>query len=175
MDKILLHTCCAGCAFGVVETLENELSLKPTLFFYNPNIQPVNEYKSREDALLTFSKAFNLDYLILGYYPDEHTNFLDSFTPRPDRCFRCYTLRLSVTFLKALEEGFISVTTTLLSSPHQYHESIKEIGNYLSSFYKIPFFYHDFRASYYNYLNKYKELGYYHQKYCGCTFSMEGK
>lgn len=175
MDRILLHTCCAGCAYGVAETLRKEFSLEPTLFFYNPNIQPYEELKRRREALVAFASTLNLAYLIAWYDAEEHLNFIKPFSARHDRCLRCYSLRLSVSFLNALEKGFTAISATLLASPHQNHESIKEIGNYLSFFYGIPFLYVDFRPSYYQYLKKYKEAGFYHQKYCGCIFSLEEK
>ena len=46
--KIALHICCGVCAAGVVERLTAE-GHQVHGFFYNPNIQPAEEYERRRE------------------------------------------------------------------------------------------------------------------------------
>jgi len=83
----------------------------------------------------------------------------------------CYYMRLKKTVEKAKELGFDLFSTTLLVSPYQKHDLIKEIANYLANEYKIEFYYEDFRVGYREGVNLSKEYGLYRQKYCGCIYS----
>jgi predicted adenine nucleotide alpha hydrolase (AANH) superfamily ATPase len=49
--KLLLHACCAPCAAAVLEELGSQYDL--TVLYFNPNIQPAEEYQKR---LAQFSK-----------------------------------------------------------------------------------------------------------------------
>ena len=51
--KLLLHACCAPCSVYCVDTLRNE-GIEPTLFWYNPNIHPYMEYRSRRECLVLY-------------------------------------------------------------------------------------------------------------------------
>ena len=41
--KVLLHSCCAPCSGDVIEAMVAS-GLDITIFFYNPNIHPKQEY-----------------------------------------------------------------------------------------------------------------------------------
>jgi len=73
----------------------------------------------------------------------------------------------------AKEHGYDSFTTTLLVSPYQQHETIKNICEEMAERYEIQFLYRDFRVGFREGQAKARELGLYMQKYCGCVFSEE--
>ena len=69
--------------------------------------------------------------------------------------------------------GYDSFSTTLLISPYQNHEVLKELGEELAKKYGIKFVYRDFRVGFREGQAKARELSLYMQKYCGCIFSEE--
>ena len=87
------------------------------------------------------------------------------------RCPDCYRLRLQITAQLAHEKGFDAFTTTLLISPYQSQEQLKEIGEEAGHQNGVKFFYQDFRSGFRESHQMSKELGLYHQKYCGCVYS----
>ena len=87
----------------------------------------------------------------------------------------CYPVRLRKAFEYAKENGYDTVTTTLLYSIYQKHDAIKRIMEDLSEEFNINFLYRDFRVGFREGQNKARELGLYMQKYCGCIFSEEDR
>ncbi|MDR0732114.1 MAG: epoxyqueuosine reductase QueH [Treponema sp.] len=175
--KLLLHTCCAPCSTGCLETLED---IKPVLFWYNPNIHPLTEYRSRRDCLEELAKERGLELLKIDEYglrlflkgldtPAEGAGA----EPGAGRCAYCYRLRLEKTAETARQQGCDCFSTTLLISPYQRHEAIKKTGEELAARYGVAFFYRDFRPFFRAGQKKARERGFYMQKYCGCIFSEE--
>ncbi|BAF59209.1 Uncharacterized protein conserved in bacteria [Pelotomaculum thermopropionicum SI] len=87
------------------------------------------------------------------------------------RCHFCYAMRLDRAARVAKRGGFDCFSTTLLASPYQKHELIREIGRETGDKYGIPFFYMDFRPGYREATARSRELGMYRQQYCGCIYS----
>ena len=172
--KLLMHACCAPCSVFCVDTLRKE-GIEPTLYWYNPNIHPYMEYKARKDTLKKYSELENLNTIFEEEYG------LDEFCKNTvndlnGRCVNyCYPVRLRKTFEYAKENGYDTVTTTLLYSIYQKHEFIKKICENLSKEYEIDFLYRDFRMGFWKGHDKAVELGLYMQKYCGCIFSEESR
>lgn len=172
--KLLMHACCAPCSVYCVDTLRKE-KIEPTMYWYNPNIHPYMEYKERRDTLKKYVEMENLN----AVFEEEYG--LDNFCKEAvkdlnARCVNyCYPVRLRKTFEYAKENGYDTVTTTLLYSIYQKHEYIKKLCEDLSKEYKIDFLYRDFRVGFWEGHNKAKELGLYMQKYCGCIFSEEDR
>ena len=67
--KILLHSCCGPCSSYVISNLSNYFDI--TVVYYNPNIEPVEEYnlrKSEQIKLLKSIKTKNkLDFIDSDY------------------------------------------------------------------------------------------------------------
>lgn len=169
--KLLLHICCAPCSVEVINTLKKD-NIDITGFWYNPNIHPYTEYMSRLDTLKIYSKLIGLDVV----YKDEYG--LKTFTKNvidnlDNRCIYCYTSRLEECVKYAKENSFDAFSTTLLISPYQKHDVIKDICDTLSKKYDIEFIYKDFRVNFKEGQQKARDLGLYMQKYCGCIFSEE--
>lgn len=172
--KLLMHTCCAPCSIYCIDSLRDE-GIEPTLFWYNPNIHPYTEYKNRKTALEEYSKLININCIIIEEYG------LDNFCKNvinnlENRCLSyCYPMRFRKLFEYAKENGYDTVTTTLLYSIYQKHDEIKKIMEKLSKEYKINFLYRDFRIGFKKGQEKARNLQVYMQKYCGCIFSEEDR
>ena len=58
--KLLLHTCCAPCSVYCIKSLRGE-GIEPTVYWFNPNIHPYMEYKTRRDTLIEYTKSIRID------------------------------------------------------------------------------------------------------------------
>jgi len=172
--KLLLHTCCAPCSVYCIENLRND-GIKPTVYWYNPNIHPYMEYKQRRDCLKQYAETINVEAIFEEDYGLKEfcKNVVDDLE---NRCSNyCYKVRMEQTAKYAKENGFDAFTTTLLVSPYQNHEELKKVCEQVSEKYDIRFLYRDFRPGFREGQAKARELGLYMQKYCGCVFSEEDR
>ncbi|MFA6309303.1 MAG: epoxyqueuosine reductase QueH [Clostridia bacterium] len=167
--RLLLHMCCAPCALYPAGVLQDE-KIEFEGFFYNPNIHPIDEFNRRKENVEIFSKNKGIK---TTYADDFLQNDWENFSESDDeRCKMCYSLRLSKTARFAKENGFNAFSTTLLVSPYQKHDLIKELGEKFSKDFGIEFYYRDFRPGFREGQARAKELGLYRQKYCGCIKSL---
>lgn len=170
--KLLMHTCCAPCSVYCIDELRSR-GIEPTLYWYNPNIHPYTEYMARRDCVKEYAQKIN----VKAVFEDEYG--LDEFCKNVSgninaRCVNyCYLVRLRKTFEYAKENGYDTVTTTLLYSIYQKHDFIKKLMEDLSKKFEIDFLYIDFRKGFWQGHEKAIEQGLYMQKYCGCIFSEE--
>ena len=174
--RLLLHVCCAPCSIQCVEALFAE-NIQPHLFWYNPNINPYTEYRSRGHSLWGFAEEKKLPLTIEDEYGlrafIRGTFSLEESPGEKKRCGFCYRLRLGKTARIASERNFDAFSTTLLISPYQNHELIREIGEDMAALYGLDFLYRDFRPRFREGRNQARKAGYYMQKYCGCIYSEE--
>ena len=172
--KLLMHTCCAPCSVYCIDSLRNE-GIEPTLYWYNPNIHPYIEYKTRRDTLKEYAKMINVNAIF------EENYGLDDFCKNvigdlKNRCVNyCYRVRIEQTAKYAKDNGYDAITTTLFVSPYQRHEELKKIVEDIAKKYDLQFVYRDFRVGFREGQAKARELGLYMQKYCGCIFSEEDR
>ena len=172
--KLLMHTCCAPCSVYCIDSLRKE-GIEPTVYWYNPNIHPYIEYKTRRDTLKEYTKSINVEAIFEEEYG------LDNFCKNvigdlQNRCQNyCYRVRLEQTAKYAKENGYDTISTTLLVSPYQKHDILKEQGEEIAKKYGLNFLYRDFRVGFREGQAKARELGLYMQKYCGCVFSEEDR
>ena len=172
--KLLMHTCCAPCSVYCIDSLRKE-GIEPTVYWYNPNIHPYMEYKARRDCLKEYTKSINVEAIF------EENYGLDEFCKNvvgdlENRCSNyCYRVRLEQTAKYAKENGYDTITTTLLVSPYQKHEVLKAQAEEIAKKYGLNFLYRDFRVGFREGQAKARELGLYMQKYCGCIFSEEDR
>lgn len=173
--KLLLHTCCAPCSVYPIKTLRAE-GIEPTLFWYNPNIHPFMEYKTRRDCLRNYAEKIGVRLeLDDSYGLDEFVcNVNAGIGNLERRCEEyCYPLRLRRAFDFAVSNGYDAISTTLLYSIYQKHDLIVEIMSALAQDYKIEFVYRDFREGWKEGQEEARKAGLYMQKYCGCVYSEE--
>ncbi|MDR2854115.1 MAG: epoxyqueuosine reductase QueH [Prevotellaceae bacterium] len=176
MKNILLHACCAPCSAAVVEwLLQNDYS--PTLFFYNPNIYPQEEYETRKAELSKYAQKLNLSVIDGDYTHDKWLCAVKGLEQEPERgsrCFECFKERLVVSAHKATETGISLFTTTLASSRWKNLEQISQAGKWAAA--QVPsveFWDKNWRKD--GLQQRRSELlqanKFYNQRYCGCEFS----
>lgn len=174
--KLFLHICCSPCLCFPLEQLSQE-GIELTGFWYNPNIHPFTEYKKRLDSLKSLAQKKNFkiiykdSYDLEEYFKKVLSNWFDDGESLENRCQYCYEMRLSLTAFEAKKQGFENFSTTLLVSPYQKHNLLKEIGEKVGKALGMNFYYRDFRPGYYEGRKMAKESNLYLQKYCGCIFS----
>lgn len=182
VPTLMLHACCAPCSSYCLEYLSKYFRI--TVYFYNPNIYPENEYSLRTEEARRLISEMNFKYpveFIEGPFdPWEFYNCIKGLEQEKEggeRCFRCYRLRLESTARLAKEMGFDYFTTTLSISPLKHADKINEIGEELSEIYPVKHLPSDFKKKngYKRSTELSKEFGLYRQDYCGCVFSMRYK
>lgn len=172
--KILIHVCCAACFAKPHKKLLEE-GHEMGYFFYNPNVQPFEEYRRRFRAMQEYAKQKKLDVIFKDEYPLREflRGAMQAEKSSKKRCEYCYRLRFSETAEKTKELGCDAFTSTLLVSKHQDHELVKRIGEEVAKEHGTKFYYEDFRPLCEESLQEIKDLNLYTQKYCGCVFSEE--
>ncbi len=169
MARILLHICCGPCSIYPVSALRDE-GLSVHGFFYNPHIQPYQEFQRRLQTLRTFAASVELPLIERTDY-DLETFFRQVAFRETNRCLYCYSLRLEAAARLAKKSGFDAFSTTLLYSKHQKHDLIVSIARQACRKHGIDFLYRDFRTGWSEGQRQAKELGLYRQQYCGCIYS----
>lgn len=166
--KLLLHMCCGPCSVYPVSVLQEE-GMELMGLFYNPNIHPKEEYIKRRENVEKFSEIKNLP---MEYIDEFKQDVWELYGGTEDqRCNMCYSIRLDEAAAFAKEKGFDAFTTTLLVSPYQKHELIKELGEKFAQKHGVKFYYKDFRPGFRQGQQQAREMGLYRQKFCGCIVS----
>lgn len=178
VPKLLLHSCCAPCSSYCLELLSQHFAV--TVFYYNPNIFPPEEYHMRVEEQARFIREFPAKYpisFVEGSYDTarfyEMAKGMEHLKEGTERCFACYEMRLRESCEYAKAHGFDFFTTTLSISPLKNAQKLNEIGAKLEAEYDMKYLYSDFKKQ-----NGYKrsteisnEYEMYRQYYCGCLFS----
>jgi predicted adenine nucleotide alpha hydrolase (AANH) superfamily ATPase len=184
-DRVLLHACCAPCSSAIVEWLVQH-DVRPTIYYYNPNIWPREEYEIRKQESKRHAESLGLEWIDGDYDHDawlEGVCGLESEPERGRRCEQCFTLRLTATARKAAELGIPYFATTLASSRWKSLDQINRAGLMAEQVVNV-------QRSTFNVQCKFwpqnwrkgglqerrnqllKEYNFYNQQYCGCEFSM---
>lgn len=174
--KVLLHACCAICSGYPLQNLW-ELGYEPVIYFYNPNIQPKEEYLQRLDAQKKLCEEFGCELIIEDYNSEIFNKAALGFEKEPEggkRCKKCFEIRLSKTAEKAKELDIEEFTTSIVISPHKNYELISKIGKTIAEKYDISYLNINFKKKDgFLKTNKIaKDLNLYRQNYCGCLFSL---
>lgn len=168
--NILLHICCAPCSIYPIEALRKE-GHKVGGYFYNPNIHPYSEYLKRKAEVEKYAKETGLNVTYADYDLAEYLENICEAGAKDDRCPVCWWVRLKEAAKFAKENGFDAFTTTLLGSPYQDHDILKNICEEIAKNAEIAFHYADFRKGFNAARETAKAKGMYMQNYCGCLFS----
>ena len=185
--SLLLHSCCAPCSSYVLQYLRVHFHI--TVFYYNPNISPDEEYRKRVEEQKRLIAVYNeqlthgapgypIDVIEGDYDTEAFYSFARNLREEPEggsRCFRCYELRLRRTARLAQERAFEYFATTLTISPLKKAEKLNEIGEVLAKEYGVLWLPSDFKKKdgYKQSIELYKEYGLYRQNYCGCVYSRQ--
>ena len=190
---LLLHACCGPCSSYVIQYLASIFDI--TIYYYNPNIHPEQEYWRRLEELKKFLTRFpdavknKVKLIIDDYNPEEFfeaTNVkneteLQTEPEKGERCFRCYKMRMEHSWKYAVENNFEWFTTTLTISPHKDSQKINQIGKYLENngtlniAHKTKYLYSDFKKNggFLRSTILSTQYGLWRQDYCGCVYSKQ--
>lgn len=178
IPKLFLHSCCAPCSSYVLEYLSKYFAI--TIFYYNPNIYPEEEYGKRvaeQQQLIARLPAEHPIAFVAGQYQQERfyaaVKGQETIREGGERCFSCYRLRLEEAAREASQRNFDYFTTTLSISPMKNAQKLNEIGAELGQKYQIAYLPSDFKKKngYRRSVELSQEYGLYRQDYCGCIFS----
>ena len=184
-DRVLLHACCAPCSSAIVEWLVQH-DVRPTIYYYNPNIWPREEYEIRKQESKRHAESLGLEWIDGDYDHNawlEGVCGLESEPERGRRCEQCFTLRLTATARKAAELGIPYFATTLASSRWKSLDQInraglmaEQVANVQRSTFNVQckFWPQNWRKGGLQERRNQllKEYNFYNQQYCGCEFSM---
>ena len=180
VPRVMLHSCCAPCSSYVIEYLSNYFYL--TIFYYNPNISPREEYEKRKAEQIRLINSMDTKYKVniidCDYDNDIYEKNIKGLELEPERgrrCDVCFRLRLEKTALKALEMEYDYFGTTLSVSPYKNALVLNEIGLEIEEKLGIKFLVSDFkkRNGYKRSIELSREYDLYRQNYCGCKYSKE--
>jgi len=183
--KLFLHSCCGPCSSYVLDYLNKYFSI--TVFFYNPNIFPYEEYDKRLSEQKKLIDKINNEngfkksdcgFIFLENIPYDHDSFLEQVsgleTEREGglRCEKCFEMRLKKTAELAKEKGMDYFCTTLSVSPHKNAFLINKIGEEEQN--SVKWLFSDFKKKdgYKKSIEFSKKYDLYRQNYCGCEFSL---
>jgi len=173
---LLLHSCCGPCSSAVLERLREHFRV--TVLYYNPNIEPEEEYLHRraEQQRLLEALGGEIGWLSCDYDNEAFEAFAPSMAEEPEggkRCLACFALRLDETAKQAKEHGFEYFTTTLSVSPHKNADNVNRAGEEAGKRHNVKYLYADFKKKngYLRSLQLSAEYGLYRQNYCGCSYS----
>lgn len=178
VPHLFLHSCCAPCSSYVLEYLSQYMEI--TVFYYNPNISPKEEYRTRvqeQKRLVGTMETICPIHFVEGNYNPEYFYMAvkghEEDKEGQERCFICYKLRLEEAARMAKEGGYDYFTTTLSISPLKNAAKLNEIGGQLTEEYHIPYLYSDFKKKngYKRSIELSEKYGLYRQNYCGCVYS----
>ena len=189
--EVLLHACCAPCSSAIVEWLLAN-GVRPTIYYYNPNIWPREEYEIRKQESKRHAEGLGIQWVDGDYDHEEWRDGVSrcevrgtrcedyDYSSEPERglrCEQCFTLRLTRTARKAQELGIKYFTTTLASSRWKSLEQIERAGRQAEM--TVPgtvFWAQNWRKGGLQERRNQllKEYGFYNQQYCGCEFSAHG-
>ena len=177
VTKILLHSCCAPCSAELMEAMVDS-GVHFTIYFYNPNIHPRDEYELRKNENIRFAQKMNIPIVDGDYDRDnwfKRAKGLEMEPERGKRCSVCFDMRFERSALFAVENGFKVFTSSLGMSRWKDMVQVNESGMRAASHYS--------GLLYWNY-NWRKDGGsqrmyeiskreqFYRQEYCGCVYSL---
>jgi len=176
-NKLLLHSCCAPCSGEVMEALIAS-DIDFTIFFYNPNIHPLQEYEIRKNENIKFANQHNIPFVDADYDKDawfERAKGMELEPERGIRCSMCFDMRFERTALYAFEQGFPVISSSLGISRWKDMNQINTSGVKAASHYpNIEYWTYNWRknggSERMYHIAKREEF--YKQEYCGCVYSM---
>ncbi len=177
VDRVMLHACCAPCSSAIVEWM-TEHGIRPTIFYFNPNIWPQREYEIRKEESKRHAQLLGLDWIDGDYDHAAWRNAVRGLEGEPERggrCLQCFRLRLTATALVARQQGFDTIATTLATSRWKSLEQIAQAGRMAEE--AVPgvhFWAQNWRKGGLQERRNVllRQYGFYNQRYCGCEFSV---
>lgn len=176
-DKVLLHSCCAPCSGEVMEAMLAS-GIDYTIFFYNPNIHPLQEYELRKNENIRFAQRFGIPFVDADYDRDDwfaRARGMEHEPERGIRCTMCFDMRFERTALYAHEHGFPVMTSSLGISRWKNMQQINDCGHRAAARYPgLMYWGHNWRkgGGSARMIEISKRENFYQQEYCGCIYSL---
>ena len=176
-SSLLLHSCCAPCAGEVMEAVAAS-DIDTTVYFYNPNIHPIEEYELRKEENKRYCEALDFKFIDADYDKDnwfDRIKGLEDEPERGERCTKCFDMRFERSALFAHENNFSLFATTLGISRWKDLDQVNNSGLRAANRYdKLAFWDFNWRkqggSSRMIEISKREEF--YQQEYCGCVYSL---
>ena len=180
LHEVLLHACCAPCSSAIVEWMLQH-DIRPTIFYFNPNIYPREEYDIRKNESKRHAESLGIRWIDGDYDHEQWLRQVKGLEKEPERgsrCLQCFRMRLMATALQAKELGISFFATTLASSRWKSLEQISLAGLAAQEAVEGTTFWaqHWRKGGLQDRRNQLlREYQFYNQQYCGCEFSMNNK
>jgi len=177
---ILLHSCCAPCSGEIMETLLIS-GIDYTIFFYNPNIHPFEEYEIRKEENKRFAEKHNVPFVDADYDIDEWYERTKDLAFEPERglrCSVCFDMRFERTALYAYENGFKVFASSMGISRWKNMQQVNESGSRAAElFSNLTYWAYNWRkkGGSQQMVEIAKQEGFYQQEYCGCVHSLRSE
>ena len=175
--NLLLHSCCAPCAGEIMEAVAAS-DIDTTVYFYNPNIHPIEEYELRKEENKRYCEALNFKFIDADYDKDnwfDRIKGLEDEPERGERCTKCFDMRFERSALFAHENNFSLFATTLGISRWKDLDQVNNSGLRASKRYDDLTFW-DFNWRKQGGSSRMIEISkreeFYQQEYCGCVYSL---
>lgn len=175
--RILLHSCCAPCSGSIMETMLSS-GIDLTVFFFNPNIHPLEEYEIRKNENIRFAEKLRIPFIDADYDIDDWFKRVKGLEEEPERgrrCTACFDMRLQRTALFAFENHFKVFTSSLGISRWKDADQVNDCGMRAASRYpNLAYWTYNWRKN--GGTQRKQEITrreqFYQQQYCGCTYSL---
>ena len=180
LHEVLLHACCAPCSSAIVEWMLQH-DIRPTIFYFNPNIYPREEYDIRKNESKRHAESLGIRWIDGDYDHEQWLSQVKGLEKEPERgsrCLQCFRMRLMATAIQAKELGISFFATTLASSRWKSLEQISQAGLAAQEAVEgTTFWAQNWRkGGLQDRRNQLlREYQFYNQQYCGCEFSMNNK
>ena len=176
-SSLLLHSCCAPCAGEIMEAVAAS-DIDTTVYFYNPNIHPIEEYELRKEENKRYCEALDFKFIDADYDKDnwfDRIKGLEDEPERGERCTKCFDMRFERSALFAHENNFSLFATTLGISRWKDLDQVNNSGLRAANRYdNLAFWDFNWRkqggSSRMIEISKREEF--YQQEYCGCVYSL---
>ena len=173
--KLLLHVCCGVCGTWVPELLSKDFAVD--LYYFNPNIQPKEEYLSRLEAARRAGRRLGLKLIEGEYDPKPWFAAVRGLENEPEggkRCAVCFDFRLRQTAFFAKRGFYEYFASTLTIGRNKPARTIDQIGHKWAKEFGVKFFPGDWKkkGGQIESDGRARRMGLFRQNYCGCVYSM---
>ncbi len=175
--KILLHSCCAPCSAEVMDALAAS-DIQTTIFFYNPNIHPRDEYEIRKQENIRYAEKLGMEFIDGDYNAIDwfdRTKGMENEPERGIRCTECFDMRFEVTADYAADHGFDLISSTLGISRWKNMDQINGSGERAVARHEgMTYWTFNWRkqGGSQRMIEISKDEEFYQQEYCGCVYSL---
>ena len=176
-SSLLLHSCCAPCAGEIMEAVAAS-EIKTTVYFYNPNIHPIQEYELRKEENKRYCQKLGFNFIDADYDKDnwfKRIKGLENEPERGERCTKCFDMRFERSALYAHENNFSLFATTLGISRWKDLDQVNNSGLRAADRYSgLNFWDYNWRKAGGSprMIEISKREEFYQQEYCGCVYSL---